>query len=157
MSASRESVWDYPRPPAVEPVSSRIRVYFAGLPIADTTGAVRVLETSHPPTYYIPKRDVETDFLEEHSKVTFCEWKGRARYYTVKKGSKEAPAAAWEYPEPNPGYRGLRGMLSFYAGAMERCYVGEELVDPQLGTFYGGWITSTIDGPFKGGPGTSGW
>lgn len=153
----QESVWDYPRPPRIEPVPERIRVVFNGVTIADTQRALRVLETSHPPTYYIPPEDVALQYLSQTARRSFCEFKGGARYWTLSVGTRVAHDAAWSYPEPTPAYRALAGYLAFYAGRVDACYVGDEQVQPQAGDFYGGWITSRIVGPFKGGPGTLGW
>lgn len=153
----QESVWDYPRPPRVEPVLERIRVVFNGVTIAETQRALRVLETSHPPTYYIPREDVRMAYLSQTARRSFCEFKGGARYWTVTVGERTAVDAAWSYPDPTPAYRALKDYLAFYAGRVDACYVGEERVQPQPGDFYGGWITSRIVGPFKGGPGTLGW
>ena len=157
MSRRRESVWEYPRPPRVEKSEKKIRVVFDGETVAETTKALRILETSHPPTYYIPLNDIRSELLIRNKRRTLCEWKGEARYYDLRGSRRTAVAAAWEYAEPEPGYEMLRGHLAFYAAAMEACYVGNEQVDPQNGSFYGGWITSEIEGPFKGGPGTGGW
>lgn len=153
----QESVWDYPRPPRVESTSKRIQVVFNGVTIADTTEAKRVLETSHPPVYYIPPQDIEMEYLIEAPGSSICEWKGRARYYTVKVGERKAMRAAWTYPEPRPGFEEIRDHVAFYAGPMDACTVGGEQVKPQPGRFYGGWITKDIVGPFKGEPGTMGW
>jgi len=153
----QESVWDYPRPPRVEEVSKRIEVVFNGVKIADTVRAKRVLETSHPPVYYIPPQDVRLECLVEAAGSSFCEWKGRARYYTVVVDSRRAEKAAWSYPQPAAGYEAIRDHLAFYAGPMDACTVGGERVEPQPGGFYGGWITSKVVGPFKGEPGTRGW
>jgi uncharacterized protein (DUF427 family) len=153
----RESVWDYPRPPRVEPCPLRIRVEFAGETIADTTRAVRVLETSHPPTYYIPPEDLKTAFLSPNAKRSFCEFKGSASYWDVRVGDKESIACAWSYPSPTPPYAALRNHLAFDASRVDACRVGDELVQPQQGDFYGGWITANLVGPFKGAPGTRGW
>ena len=155
--AGQESVWDYPRPPRLEDCSKRIRVIFNGVIIADTNRAKRVLETSHPPTYYIPPEDVKMEFLRATPRTSWCEWKGKARYYDVTVGEKRAPAAAWTYPDPVPEFALLRNYLAFYPGQMDACYVAGERVQSQTGDFYGGWITSDIVGPFKGGPGTWGW
>ncbi|MCX6599674.1 MAG: DUF427 domain-containing protein [Acidobacteria bacterium] len=146
----KESVWDYPRPPRVEPTSRRIRVYFAGLLIADSTRALRVLETSHPPVYYMPPADVRMDLLEPTPKRTFCEFKGTASYWTLRTENRQAQEAAWSYAKPTPGFEALAGYLAFYASRVDQCFVDEELVVPQAGSFYGGWITADIDGPFKG-------
>jgi uncharacterized protein (DUF427 family) len=152
-----ESVWDYPRPPEVKPSDRRVRVEFGGTTIADSRRALRVLETSHPPTWYIPKEDIADGVLVPHAKRTICEFKGRARYYTVVAADARAEAAAWEYASPQPGFERLAGHVAFYAAAMDRCLVDDEVVDAQAGSFYGGWITSDVTGPFKGAPGTMGW
>ena len=153
----QESVWDYPRPPRVESSNERVRVIFNGVVIADSERAKRVLETSHPPTYYIPEGDVRMEYLTATQRTTWCEWKGRARYYTVMVGDRSAQEAAWAYPDPAQGYGAIKGHMAFYAQAMDACYVGEEQVQAQAGDFYGGWITKDIVGPFKGGSGTVGW
>jgi uncharacterized protein (DUF427 family) len=153
----QESAWDYPRPPRVENVSKRIQVIFNSVTIADTYEAKRVLETSHPPVYYIPQKDIRIEYLEEAAGNSFCEWKGRARYYTVAVGDRRAESAAWSYPDPTQDFAAIKDHLAFYAGPMDACYVDGERVEPQPGGFYGGWITSDIVGPFKGGPGTMGW
>jgi uncharacterized protein (DUF427 family) len=156
-SAGRESVWDYPRPPRVEPCSQRLRVEFNGEIVADTTRGYRLLETSHPPTYYIPPSDVKLEFLKPNTHRSFCEFKGEARYWDLHAGSRIALAAAWSYASPSNPYALLRDHLSFYANRVDACFVGEERVQPQEGDFYGGWITSNLTGPFKGAPGTRGW
>lgn len=154
-----ESVWDYPRPPALERSSRSIRVVFAGAAIAETTRARRVLETSHPPVYYLPVGDVTQGALERsRARGTFCEWKGMASYYDViAPDGRRAEAAAWGYDDPSPGFGDLLGTVAFYPAAMDECTVDGELVTAQPGDFYGGWITSEIVGPFKGAPGTQGW
>ncbi len=153
----QESVWDYPRPPRVERTDKRIRVVFNGVTIADTTRAYRVLETSHPPNYYIPPDDVQMDYLSPTKRSTFCEFKGEARYWTVKVGERPVENAAWGYLKPTRGFEAIRGFVTFYPGLMDACYVDDERVTPQPGGFYGGWITSDVVGPFKGEPGTMGW
>lgn len=155
--AGQESVWDYPRPPRVEEVAKRVQVVFNGVLIADTVRAKRVLETSHPPVYYIPPEDVRLEYLVEAGGGSVCEWKGRATYHTVAVGDRRAERAAWSYPEPWAGYESIRDHLAFYAGPMDACTVDGERVEPQPGGFYGGWITADVVGPFKGGPGTMGW
>jgi uncharacterized protein (DUF427 family) len=155
--SGQESVWDYPRPPRLEPVAKRIRVVFGGQTIADTTRAVRVLETSHPPVYYIPREDILSDCLEPTGGSSHCEWKGRALYSDVVVGGRRAPQAAWSYPEPVRAYRELAEHVAFYPAKMDACYVGEERAMPQPGAFYGGWVTSDLVGPFKGEPGSEGW
>ncbi|NIS59654.1 MAG: DUF427 domain-containing protein [Proteobacteria bacterium] len=153
----QESVWDYPRPPRVEDVSKHIEVVFNGVTIADTCEAKRVLETSHPPVYYIPPRDIRMEYLAEIPGTSLCEWKGRAHYYTVVVGNKRAERAAWYYPDPQPAYAAIKDHMAFYPAPMDACYIDGERVRPQPGGFYGGWITSDIVGPFKGEPGTLGW
>ncbi len=153
----QESVWDYPRPPRVEDSSKRIRVIFGGETIADTTRARRVLETSHPPVYYIPLDDVRPDVLERTARSSVCEWKGRAAYYTVRVAGREAPDVGWFYPDPTPAFEGIRDYVAFYPSRMDACYVDDERVRSQEGDFYGGWITADVVGPFKGAPGTWGW
>lgn len=155
--ASKESVWDYPRPPRVESTNRRVRVVFQGKNIAESRQAKRVLETSHPPVFYIPPEDVRREFLHPSSRTSFCEFKGSAHYWTVRIGDREVPNAAWSYPRPSQGYEAIRDHFAFYPSLMDACYVDEEKVQPQPGDFYGGWITSDIEGPFKGGPGTKGW
>ena len=153
----RESVWDYPRPPRVEATSRRVQVIFNGVMIADTRRALRVLETSHPPVYYIPPADIRMENLTQSGRSSFCEFKGRAGYYSVTVGDKTAVNAAWFYPDPAAGYEALAHYVAFYPGPMDECLVDGETVTPQAGDFYGGWITADIVGPFKGPPGTMGW
>jgi uncharacterized protein (DUF427 family) len=153
----QESVWDYPRPPRLEACGKRIRVIFNGITIADTTGAKRMLETSHPPVYYIPREDIRMEHVRAAAGTSFCEWKGRAEYFDLVVGTRTEPRVAWGYANPTPAFAGIRGHLAFYAAPMDACYVDGERVTPQPGGFYGGWITHDIVGPFKGVPGTSGW
>ncbi|MFN8481959.1 MAG: DUF427 domain-containing protein [Anaerolineae bacterium] len=153
----QESVWDYPRPPRVEDSGKHIEVVFNGMVIADTHRAKRVLETSHPPVYYIRPDDIRLEYLTPTGRATYCEWKGRAGYYTIRVGDKTAANAAWFYPNPTPAFAGIKDYVAFYPGRMDACTVDGEPVTPQPGDFYGGWITSDIIGPFKGAPGTQGW
>ena len=153
----QESVWDYPRPPRLERTPKRIRVEFNGAVIADTTRAWRVLETSHAPVYYIPPEDVRAEHIVASPRSSFCEWKGMARYVSVRVGDKVAEAAGWSYPKPVAAFEPIRDHIAFYARAMDRCTVDGEAVRPQPGGFYGGWVTSDVVGPFKGEPGTEGW
>lgn len=153
----QESVWDYPRPPRLEDSTKHIQVIFNGVVIADTRNAKRVLETSHPPTYYIPPEDVHMEYLTPTSHRSFCEWKGAASYYTLTVGDKTLENVAWYYANPVPAFASLKNYLAIYPGKMEACYVDGEKVQTQEGDFYGGWITSDIVGPFKGGTGTWGW
>ena len=153
-----ESVWDYPRPPRVEPERRRVRVVHGGETIADSVRALRVLETASPPTVYVPEGDVRTDLLREsEAPDTVCEWKGRARYLDLETEAGPARAIAWTYPDPRDAYAELRGHVAFYAGRVDACYLDDERVRPQPGAFYGGWITDEIAGPYKGEPGTEGW
>ncbi|OAE24865.1 hypothetical protein AXG93_2931s1070 [Marchantia polymorpha subsp. ruderalis] len=222
----QESVWDYPRPPALEKVAEKIKILFNGEKIAETTNAYRVLETSHPPgvawkrrhaalcfqttiplvmsaggpqetlsqtalslsrlsrndsvtlvsndpilwpqhralisttgvfVYYIPATDVTMEHLSKAAGSSHCEWKGDATWWTLTVGAKTAENVAWSYETPTEAFLPVKGYLAFYAGPMDACYVGEEQAQPQPGNFYGGWVTSKIVGPFKGGPGSWGW
>jgi len=147
-----ESVWDYPRPPRVERTRERVTVSLAGELIAESTDALRVVETSHPPAYYIPFADIAMAALTPSSATSWCEFKGRARYWDA----TGVRSVGWSYPQPSGGYEMLREHLAFYPGRVQ-ARVDDEPVISQPGDFYGGWITSRIRGPFKGGPGTSGW
>ncbi|HYV61011.1 MAG TPA: DUF427 domain-containing protein [Acidimicrobiia bacterium] len=153
----QESVWDYPRPPQVEPVTARLAVVLGGETIAATTRGYRVIETSHPPNYYFPIDDVAPGVLTRAAGASYCEFKGQAHYYTVRGGGRIEAYTAWGYDHPSAGYEVLGRHVAFYAAHMDACFVGGERVTPQPGDFYGGWITSTVTGPFKGGPGTQGW
>ncbi len=152
-----ENVWDYPRPPALDPVKKPIRIVFAGITIAQTSAAYRVLETSHPPVYYLPPVAFLPGTLIPAPGGSFCEWKGRAVYWTIQAAGRSAAAAGWSYPDPTDRFLPIRDHVAVYAGKMDFCTVGDEVVTPQPGGFYGGWITSDLIGPFKGGPGSMGW
>ncbi len=153
----QESVWDYPRPPRVEPSNKHVQIIFNGEVIADTRRAKRVLETSHPPVYYIPPEDIKGEYLERTRQRTFCEYKGVAGYCTVRVGEERVPDAAWFYEAPSPGYEAITDHVAFYPSKMDACFVDGEQVQAQPGDFYGGWITRDIVGPFKGDEGTWGW
>ena len=153
----QESVWDYPRPPRAERTARHIEVRFNGVLVADTRAAVRVLETSHPPTYYVPQADVRLDCVREAEGSSWCEWKGAARYYDVVVGDRRARRAAWSYPKPTAPFALIAGYFAFYVRLLDECLVDGERVVPQPGGFYGGWITSDVIGPFKGEPGSEGW
>ena len=153
----QESAWEYPRPPRLEATSAHLVVVLDGVTIADTTRAYRVLETSHPPNYYFPPDDVAPGALVRSAGGSFCEWKGRAHYFTVHGGDRVEEDAAWAYATPSAAFEPLRDHVAFYAHRMDACFVDDELVVPQPGGFYGGWITSQVVGPFKGGPGSRGW
>ena len=150
-------VAQFPRPPAVERVEARVQVVLGGEIIADTVCAWRVLETFHPPTYYLPAGDFRPGALVARLRTSFCEWKGVARYVSVQGGGRVAEDAGWTYPAPSTAYAMLRDHVAVYAGKMDACFVGEERVTPQPGGFYGGWVTGEFVGPFKGGPGTAYW
>lgn len=153
----QESVWDYPRPPRAEPSTKRIRVLFNAIVLAETTHAIRILETSHPPVYYLPKADIQMHHLTKTHRTTFCEFKGQASYWTIRVGEVEQVNAAWSYENPSAGYEAITGYIAFYPSKMQACFVDDEQVMSQEGDFYGGWITADIVGPFKGGAGTWGW
>lgn len=153
----QESVWDYPRPPRLEPCPKHIEIVFNGVAIAATNNSYRVLETSHPPVYYLPPQDLRLDLLQPESGQSFCEWKGLAKYYNLVVGDKIAQKVAWYYPEPTPAFAEIAEYVAFYAQPMDSCSINGEQVIPQPGGFYGGWITENIVGPFKGEPGSFGW
>jgi len=150
-------VWDYPRPPRVEACTSKLEIVLGGEAVARTSSAWRVLETSHPPTYYLPRAAFVPGSLRAAEGVSWCEWKGAAAYLDVIGGQTVARGAAWSYPAPSAGFEVLAGAVAVMPGVMDRCTVDGEVVRPQDGGFYGGWITSSVVGPFKGGPGTLGW
>ena len=153
-----ERVWDYPRPPAVEPCLRRVRIEFAGEVLADSTRALRVLETSHPPTIYLPPDDVRTGLLApSEARSTWCEFKGDARYFDAVVGDRRVQAVAWTFPAPTDGYEALRDHLAFFPGRVDAAWLGDERVEAQESDFYGGWITADLVGPFKGPRGTLGW
>jgi uncharacterized protein (DUF427 family) len=152
-----ESVWDFPRPPRVEPASRRARVELGGVVVADSARALRVLETSHPPVLYLPPGDVVDGVLRDGDRRTWCEFKGLATHLDVVAGGRTVRAGAWTYRDPAPGYEALRDHIAFYPGRMDACRLGDELVRAQEGDFYGGWVTADLRGPFKGGAGTAGW
>lgn len=155
--AGQESVWNYPRPPKLKRTNKHLKIILGGETIAETNRAFRVLETSHPPVYYFPLEDVRTEFMTETANSSFCEWKGRAGYYTIEVGGKRVENAAWFYREPTESFAEIKNYIAFYPSKMDACYADDELVETQEGDFYGGWITSEIVGPFKGGAGTWGW
>lgn len=153
----QESVWDYPRPPRLERFTGRITVELGGEVIATTEDAWRVLETSHPPTYYLPRAAFAEGALRAAPGTSWCEWKGQARYFDLVTAARVAPKGAWTYPDPTPGFEPIADAIAVMAGQVDRCTVNGETVIAQPGGFYGGWITSSVVGPFKGGPGSSGW
>ena len=155
--AGQESVWDYPRPPRLERSPRSIEVFAGGRRIAATKAALRVLETSHPPVYYVPLADIEPGVLQPAARQTFCEFKGAASYYDLVVDSRIVRNAAWYYPSPTRGFEDMADHVAFYPGLVDRCVVDGEEVRAQPGDFYGGWITGDIVGPFKGDPGTAGW
>lgn len=156
-TGSPESVWSYPRPPRVERSTEQVEAWLGGTRIALSTRALRVLETSHPPVYYLPLDDFAEGALQPAEGSSFCEFKGRASYYDVVAGAARAARAAWRYPDPAPGYEELSETAALYPGRLDLIRVDGERVRAQEGDFYGGWITSRVTGPFKGAPGTLGW
>ena len=153
----QESVWDYPRPPRLESFAGLITIELGGEVIASTDRGWRVLETSHPPTYYLPRSAFRGGVLREAPGSSWCEWKGRARYFDLFTDTAVAAKAAWNYPEPTAGFEEISDAVAVMAAAVDRCTVNGETVVAQPGGFYGGWITSWVVGPFKGGPGSAGW
>jgi uncharacterized protein (DUF427 family) len=153
-----ERVWDYPRPPRVEPVGRPVRVELGGEVLAESTAALRVLETSHPPTIYLPPGDVRMDLLvPSHVRSTWCEFKGAARYVDAHVGGRVVEAVGWAFAQPTPGFEALRDHLCFYPSRVDAAFIGDERVQAQESDFYGGWITADLVGPFKGPPGTLRW
>ncbi len=146
LQPAQESVWDYPRPPVVVDCPKRIRVVFNGVTIADSCRTKRMLETSHPPVYYIPPDDIRMQYLQPNPKTTVCEYKGEAGYYNVEVDGQRVINAAWSYHEPTAAYAEIKNYLAFYAHRMDGCYVDDEKVATQEGRFYGGWITSDVRG-----------
>lgn len=155
--AGQESVWDYPRPPALERSDRHIVIEHRGRVIADTRGAFRVLETSHPPTYYLPPSDIARGVLRPARGSSWCEWKGQATYWDVVVGDAVLERVAWSYPQPMARFAALRDHVAFYAAPFDRCLVDDMVATPQPGGFYGGWVTPDLAGPFKGIPGSQGW
>jgi len=153
----QESVWDYPRPPRVEPTSESVEVWLGGALVAASVRSLRVLETSHPPAYYLPVDDFVPGALRATEGASWCEFKGEATYFDVHGGDAVALRAAWTYPRPSPRFEVIAGLVAVMPGAMDRCTVDGEVVRAQEGGFYGGWITSRVAGPFKGVPGSWGW
>lgn len=150
-------MWDYPRPPALEHITKRLIVRFAKRTLADTTNGIRILETSHPPVYYFPPGDIDTSLLNETVRTTFCEFKGTASYVDAVVGDRATKEVGWRFLAPSPGYADLQGHVAFYANKVDECSVDGEVVEPQPGGFYGGWITTDVAGPFKGEPDSWGW
>lgn len=149
-------MWDYPRPPALDPSERLVVVSLGDVVVAESTAAIRVLETSHPPAWYVPPGDVDVSLLSREPGSSYCEWKGAAEYWTVTADGRVAERAAWCYPRPTAGFEVLAGYFSFYPSLLD-CRVDGMAVEPQPGGFYGGWITPDVVGPFKGSPGTMGW
>ena len=157
MASRAESVWDYPRPPRLEPTDELVEILLGGVVVATTTKAYRVLETSHPPTYYVPAHAFAEGVLRPAEGSSFCEWKGQAAYLDLVTPDRTAARAGWTYPSPSPAFAAITDHVAVYPGRVDECRVDGELVRPQAGGFYGGWITSRVTGPFKGEPGTAGW
>ncbi len=153
----QESVWDYPRPPRVEQSRETVEVVLGSEVVARSDASYRVLETSHPPTYYLPAAAFADGVLRPADGSSYCEWKGQATYFDLVTGSRTAPRAGWTYPTPTQGFEVIRDHVAVMPGLVDRCVVDGETVEPQAGGFYGGWVTSRVVGPFKGEPGTWGW
>jgi len=153
----QESVWDYPRPPALRSSTESVQVVLGGVTIASTTRSLQVLETSHPPTYYLPRESFLDGVLVPTEGASFCEWKGQASYFDVVGGDVRVERGAWTYLAPTSRFAEITGTIALMPATMDRCVVDGEDVVPQEGSFYGGWITSKVAGPFKGGPGSWGW
>ncbi|MEM7780896.1 MAG: DUF427 domain-containing protein [Pseudomonadota bacterium] len=153
----QESVWNYPRPAICEPTNRRIEIIHRGVKLVDTTDAWRTLETSHPPTYYIPRSNIAMDFLDPNPRRTLCEWKGQAQYFDIVIEGQRIDAAVWTYPNPTPAFEGIRDFCAFYPDPLDQCLVDGEQITPQPGGFYGGWISQYEAGPFKGVPGSRFW
>eukprot|EP01015_Nassula_variabilis_P031407 TRINITY_DN708_c0_g1_i6.p2 TRINITY_DN708_c0_g1~~TRINITY_DN708_c0_g1_i6.p2 ORF type:complete len:188 (-),score=49.49 TRINITY_DN708_c0_g1_i6:138-701(-) len=153
----KECVWDYPRPAICEPTPKKLKVVFNGVTIAETEKGYRVLETSHPPSYYFPPEDCNFNYIKKNSKQTYCEWKGAASYFDLNVNGKQISSAGWFYENPTEKFQPMKGYLAFYLSKMDACYVNDEQAKSQEGDFYGGWLTDDITGPFKGGKGTYGW
>jgi len=153
----QESVWDYPRPPRVEPVAARVRAVMGGRALGDTMRALRVLETAGAPVYYLPPEDIDGGRLRPSDRTTICEWKGTASYFDYDDGSRRILNVAWTYRSPKTGFESIRDHLAFYASRIDEAWIGDERARPQPGGFYGGWVTDAIVGPMKGDPGSEGW
>ncbi len=153
----QESVWDYPRPPALDPSAEHVVLTLGGQVVADTRTSYRVLETSHPPTYYLPRGSFAPGVLQDADGTSYCEWKGVASYLDLTAGGVTVRRKAWFYLDPSPRYAALLDHVALYPAALDSCTVDGEQVLPQPGDFYGGWITSRVVGPFKGEPGTRFW
>ena len=153
----QESVWSYPRPAIAERVVRHIRIVHRGITLADSRLCVRTLETSHPPSYYIPPDDVDAAYLRASARRSMCEWKGAARYFDVVLPGETFRDVVWSYPDPTPEFAALAGYLAFYAAPFDTVLVDGAQVVPQPGGFYGGWITADVAGPFKGVPGSTFW
>ena len=157
VAPGQESVWSFPRPAIAEPTRAHVVIEHAGTIVAETRTSIRTLETSHPPSFYIPREDIAPGVLRSAHGATICEWKGEAVYWDVVIGDIVLPRVGWSYPRPTPDFAALRDYVAFYAAPFDRCSVDGATVIPQQGGFYGGWITSAVAGPFKGGPGSRTW
>jgi uncharacterized protein (DUF427 family) len=153
----QESVWDYPRPPRIEPSDEQVEIRLGGQVIARTRSSYRVLERSLPPSYYLPREAFADGVLRPVDGSTFCEWKGDASYFDLVTPARTAPRAAWTYPSPTDDFEVIREHLAVMPGLVDACLVDGEVVHAQEGGYYGGWITSRVTGPFKGGAGSRGW
>ena len=151
-------MWDYPRPPRLERSAKHLVVVFGDVVVADSRRALKVMETASPPTYYAAPQDVRMDLLEpSDGRHTFCEWKGSASYFDLVVGERRSLRAAWTYPTTTEAFADLAGHIAFYPGRVDAAFLDDERVRPQPGSYYGGWVTDEIVGPFKGEPGSEGW
>lgn len=157
IAEGQESVWAYPRPPRAELSRRRLQIVHRGVAVADAAETIRTLETSHPPTYYVPPAAVSLSLLQRTDRRSFCEWKGDAVYFDVVIGGERLRDVAWSYPAPTPPFAALKDHIAFYAAPFDTCLIDGRPVTPQPGGFYGGWITDDVKGPFKGVPGSRFW
>ena len=157
MVLNKENVWDYPRPAICQPHKGKIEVIVNNKTIAKSNNAFRVIETSHPPTYYFPPKDVDMNLFKKNKNNSFCEWKGTASYLDLHLDAIEILNIGWFYASPKIEFQSIKSFISFYASKADQCIVNGELVQKQDGEFYGGWITDNLTGPFKGAHGTSFW
>jgi uncharacterized protein (DUF427 family) len=153
----QESVWAYPRPATAEKYDGHIKIVHRGTILAETRRAIRTLETSHPPSYYFPRADIAMQWLQSSPRSSICEWKGQASYFHIKTHDDDIRDVGWSYASPTPAFLLLKDHIAFYAAPFDDCFVDGEKVTPQPGSFYGGWITSRVAGPFKGAPGSMFW
>jgi uncharacterized protein (DUF427 family) len=153
----QENVWAYPRPAVAELFDGHLKIVHRGIILAETRRAIRTLETSHPPSYYFPREDIEMNWLQSSPRSSICEWKGQASYFHVNIGGDVLRDVGWSYALPTKAFVLLKDHVAFYAAPFDGCFIDGEKVTPQPGSFYGGWITSRVSGPFKGASGSMFW